>query len=96
MITLDFEHESIVVDLAIVATGLGLDPPVVQDKMREGTITSLCERGIDEDAGRYRLTFFSRCRRFRVVVDENGNVLQRSALDFGDRDLPRSAHRASL
>jgi hypothetical protein len=39
------------------------------------------------------LTFFSGSRRFRLVVDNEGNVLQRSALDFGDRGLPASARK---
>jgi hypothetical protein len=59
--------------------------------MRAGRITSLAERGIDVDAGRHRLTFFSEHRRFRVVVDETGAIVQRSAVDFGDSALPKSA-----
>jgi hypothetical protein len=51
------------------------------------------ERGIDEDSGRYRLTFFSENRRFRLLVDETGNVVQRSAIDFCDRPLPDSMRK---
>ena len=51
--------------------------------MREGKITALSERGVDEDAGRYRMTFFHENRRFRLVVDEEGNAIQRSTVDFG-------------
>jgi len=50
--------------------------------MRKGEITSLCERGVNEDAGRYRLTFFHKSRRFRLVVDGTGTVIQRSIVDF--------------
>jgi len=90
---IEFEEGAIQVDATIVAEGLGIDPLLVQERMREGRITSLCERGIDEDHGRYRLTFFSENRRFRLVVDESGNVVQRSAIDFGDRSLPASARK---
>ena len=38
----------------------------------------LCERGVDEHAGRYRMTFFHENRRFRLVVEEEGNAIQRS------------------
>ena len=62
--------------------------------MRAGRITSVPERGVDADRGRYRLSFFSEHRRFRVVVDEAGAILQRSALDLGDSVLPKSAQRA--
>jgi hypothetical protein len=49
--------------------------------MREGKITVLCERGVDEDAGRYRMTFFHENRRFRLVVDEEA--------DLGEQQLIR-------
>jgi hypothetical protein len=56
-------------------------------------ITSLCERGVGEDDGRWRVTFFHESRRFRLVIDEGGNVIQRSTIDFGDRQLPISMHK---
>ena len=45
-------------------------------------------------SGRHRLTFFSEHRRFRVVVDETGAIIQRSAVDFGDSSLPKSVRKA--
>ena len=62
-------------------------------EMRAGKITSLSERGIDADQGRHRLTFFSEHRRFRLVVDDSGTIVQRSALDFGDSSLPKSVRK---
>jgi hypothetical protein len=89
MVTMvEFEDGALNVDVAIVAEGLGIAPPLVLEGMREGRITSLCERGVDDDDGRYRLTFFSERRRFRVVVDRLGNVVQHSSIDFGDRGRP--------
>jgi uncharacterized protein DUF6522 len=38
--------------------------------MHEGKITSVCERGIDDDAGRYWIIFFYENARFRLIVDE--------------------------
>ena len=93
MAMIEFEGGAIQVDATIVAEGLGIQPSLVQERMREGKITSLCERGIDEDSGRYRLTFFSENRRFRILVDENGNVVQRSATEPSDRPLPVSARK---
>ena len=90
---LEFEDGAIQVDATIVAAGFGITPTALLERLREGAITSLCERGIDEDRGRYRLTFFSQTRRFRLVVDECGAVVQRSAIDFGDMPLPASARR---
>jgi Family of unknown function (DUF6522) len=64
---------------ATTAEGLTVEPSLIQKRLREERITSLCKRGIDEDSGLYRLTFFSDNRRFRLVVDEKSNVVQRSA-----------------
>jgi hypothetical protein len=85
MTGIEFVDGALCVDAAIIGKGLGLDPSLVQARMREGKIKSLCERGLDEDAGRYRLTFFYESRRFRLLVDEEGNVIRHSLVDFGNR-----------
>ena len=59
-------------------------------------ITVLYERGVDEDAGRYRMTFFHENRRFRLIVDEEGNAIHRSTVDFGDHQLPASMRKPSV
>jgi hypothetical protein len=91
----EFEEGTLSIDAAVIGRGLNVEPSLVPVRMREGKITVLCERGIDEDAGRYRLTFFYRNRRFRLVVDEEGNVVQRSTVDFGDHPLPASMRKPS-
>jgi hypothetical protein len=93
MAALEFSDGAIAIDAAIVAHGLAIAPAALLQALREGAITSRCERGIDADAGRYRLTFFSRHRRFRVIVDAQGAILSRSSLNFGGMPLPRAAHR---
>ena len=55
------------IEASVIAQGLALEPSRVQAMMRKGEITSLCERGVNEDAGRYRLTFFHKSRRFRLA-----------------------------
>jgi Family of unknown function (DUF6522) len=90
-----FEEGAIQVDATIVGVGLGIEPSRVQAHMREGKVTSLYERGVDEDIGRHRLTFFCGSRRFRLIIDEAGNVVQRSLVDFSDRPLPASARKRS-
>ncbi|QIG93224.1 MULTISPECIES: DUF6522 family protein [unclassified Bradyrhizobium] len=81
------------VDANVVAEGLGIAVPLLQAKMQSGKITTLSERGVDADAGRHRLTFFSEHRRLRLVIDERGTIVQRSTLDFGDAPLPASARK---
>jgi len=93
MKSLEFEDGGIQVDATIVANGLGIEPTLLLERLREGKITSRCERGIDADSGRYRLTFFSQNRRFSLTVDESGIIIQRSTIDFGELPLPASAHK---
>ncbi len=86
------DHD-IQVDASVIAEGLGIALPLLKEQMRAGKITTISERGIDADSGRHRLTFLSEHRRFRLVIDGDGTILQRSTLDFGKSSLPRSAHK---
>jgi hypothetical protein len=96
MKAVEFEDGAVQIDAAIVAEGLGMLPPDLLARMQDGRVTGVCEHGIDADRGRHRLTFFSGNRRFRVVVDQSGAIVQRSTLDFGDRPLPATAHRRGV
>jgi len=89
----EFENGAVEIDAFVVAEGLGIALPLLREQMRAGKITSVSERGIEHDGGRHRLTFFSEHRRFRVVVDESGAIIQRSTLNFGDSPLPKSVRR---
>jgi hypothetical protein len=95
MAIVEFEEGTLRIDAAVIGQGLNVEPSLVQILMREGKITALCERRVVEDAGRYRMTFFHENRRFRLVVDEEGNAIQRSTVDFGDRQLPASMRKPS-
>ena len=89
----EFADGAVEIDASIVAEGLGIALPRLKEGMRKGTITSISERGIDADQGRHRLTFFSEHRRFRIVVDASGAIVQRSAVDYGASTLPNSARK---
>lgn len=93
MKSIEFADGAVQIDASIVAEGLGIALPRLREGMRAGTITSVSERGVDADQGRHRLTFFSEHRRFRVVIDASGAIVQRSAVDFGDSTLPRSVRK---
>ena len=56
-----------------MAKGLGLDPEVLRECLRNDTVTSLCEKD--------RLTFFSAARRLRLIVDAGGAILKTTAGD---------------
>jgi len=91
-----FEDGGIEVDARLIGKALGIGPELVQAGLREGSITSLCERGIDEDAGSYRLSFYTRHRRLRLVVDEAGELLRASTVGSEDRPLPPSFHKPGV
>jgi hypothetical protein len=88
-----FREGTFVVDAALLGELLNLPPSRVPGLMREGAITSVCERGVDEHDGEFRLTFFHANRRARVSTDLSGQILRRSVIDFGDRPMPRALHR---
>ena len=50
MAIVEFEEGTLCLDAAVI--GQGVEPSLVQVRMREGKITVFSERGIDEDAGR--------------------------------------------
>ena len=66
------------IDAGELGALLGLGAEDVRRMMREGGITTRTERGEGADAGRYRLSFLSPDRRLQLIVDEAGEVLQRS------------------
>ena len=90
MNTVVFEDGAVSIDAAIVAEGFAIEPALVQPLMREGKITSLYERGANEDAGRHRLRFFHEKRCLRLVIDSTGNIVERSTSDGGEHRPPTS------
>lgn len=61
------------VDGALVARGLGMALADFQQLMEHRKVTVLCERGVGEDAGLYRASFYHDGKRVRLVVDGDGN-----------------------
>lgn len=92
MIALELAEGAISIDAALIAPDLNLDPPGVLEAIRTGHLTALCEQGIAEDAGRFRLTFYHANRQLRVIVDQQGRVLERSAA----RLRPQPGHSSSF
>jgi hypothetical protein len=89
-VAIELTEDGITVDAGVIAEGLGIAPAAVQAGMREGAITSRCERGIGRHAGRYRLTFFHGERMLRLVVDETCKIIRRSVVELGDRAAPQA------
>ena len=48
---------SVCLEASLIAADFGLDAPGVLEAMRSGRMTSVWERGVDDDAGHYRVRF---------------------------------------
>ncbi|ESR25766.1 DUF6522 family protein [Lutibaculum baratangense] len=88
-----FTRDGVEVEASVLAEAFGLPPERIPVLMREGLITSRVERGLEEDEGRTRLTFFHRNARLRLVVGPDGQILRRSVLDYGAAGMPPAARR---
>ena len=77
MIQVELSDTGPVVDVSLIANAFDLNPVEIQNLMRAEKITSRCERGVGNDAGRWRLTFWYAQRVLRLTVDENGVILSR-------------------
>jgi hypothetical protein len=64
-----------VIDARDLGPLLGLEPARIPEKMRSGEITSRFETGVEEDAGRFRLTFYHDGTRIRLTCGPDGTVL---------------------
>ena len=93
MSAIQFLDGSFEIDASFLGRGLDLAPSRIPDLLRSGAITSRCERGIGDDEGRYRITFFHEGRRLRIVIDHDGSILQLSSIDFGTERLPSALRR---
>jgi hypothetical protein len=92
--SIELQADGFQVDASLVAEGLGVEVSRVPALLRSGEITSVCERGVGDDEGRYRLTFFHRGKRLRLVIDEGCRLIRRSIIDFGDHPRPVRARGA--
>jgi hypothetical protein len=54
--------DGIIIDAEVLAPKLGLSAEALKGEMRKGIVYSVAETGVDEDAGRIRLTFRYRTR----------------------------------
>ena len=65
---------SVEIDATIIAAGLELAVARFRQLMEQGKVSVLCERGIGEDEGLYRASFYHGGKRVRLVVDSDGNL----------------------
>lgn len=90
---IEINDGEILIDADVLAPLLDVAAADVPELMRRQAITSICERGVDADDGRYRLSFFYRNRRVRLSVDPTGEIRKRMTIDFGEQKLPPQLHK---
>ena len=81
MTTILTGNDGFVVDAEIIAEALGIAASEIQGLMRSNVISSRCEKGMGEDEGCWRLTFFHSNRAFRLTVDNTDQILSRARFD---------------
>ena len=75
----------IVIDAAPIAQALALETATFLHLLNLRKIDQLCERGIDDDAGLYRASFYYQRQRVRLVVDRKGR--QQGEIESSERAL---------
>ncbi len=90
---LERNTDGFAIDASLLGEMLNVPSARVQDLMRRKEITARCERGEGEHQGLFRLSFFYKGRRARVSVDETGEVVRRTIVDFHDRPVPSSMRK---
>ncbi len=63
-------------DGAVVAGQLGMETDAFRRLMDAGKISTLCERGTGEDAGKWRVSFYHERKRARFVLDGTGRIIE--------------------
>ncbi len=91
MTRIEWDADALSVDATLIAGPLRTTPETVLALIRTGVITTRCERGVDEDVGRFRLSFRRGTRRLQLLVDSGGNVLGQSVITLKSRRSVRAA-----
>ena len=88
MTQITFADQMIEIDANLVAKGLRMDPDALRVALQDGSVTRIVEKGEGEDAGRFRVTFFSPTCRLRLLFTAEGVILQTSTVDYSRKPRP--------
>ncbi|HYL17651.1 MAG TPA: DUF6522 family protein [Burkholderiales bacterium] len=92
MTRIGWDADGLSVDATLIAGPLQTTPQRVLALIRAGLLTTRCERGVDEDVGRFRLSFRLGARRLQLLVDSGGNVLGQSVVTVKSRRSVRAGN----
>jgi len=80
---LSLANGQVTVDAADLAPLLEMEPDVLRRQMRDGDVRILSETGEGDDAGRQRVTFWTKQWRVRLTCDADGTVVKQSRARVG-------------
>ncbi|MCF7701868.1 DUF6522 family protein [Loktanella sp. M215] len=80
---LSLANGQVTVDGADLAPLLAMEPDGLRRKMRDGDVRILSETGEGDDAGRQRVTFWTKQWRVRLTCDAEGVVVKQSRARIG-------------
>lgn len=78
--------EGFQVEAELLGQEFSLPVDEIAERMRDGRITSRCEKGEGADAGRWRLTFYHDGRALRLTLGADLQILSRASFDAPRRD----------
>lgn len=78
------DADGFLVDAALLAGLLDLPEAEIRQLMQTGRITSVCEKGVEEHADQFRLSFFHGGRCARISIDGSGTIIDSSVSDDGN------------
>ena len=78
--------EGFQVEAELLGQEFGLPVDEIAERMRDGRITSRCDKGEGADSGRWRLTFFHAGRALRLTLGADLQILSRASFDAPRRD----------
>jgi hypothetical protein len=87
MTQVERDGSDFVVPAALLAEAFQMTEADLRQAMQDGSMTSVCEAGVDSDAGRWRLTFRHASRVCRFTVDETGRVLSSARFPAPSRNM---------
>ncbi len=96
MSQISFADQTIQIDATLIASGLRMSQEALRTAMQEGHVTRTVEKGEGDDAGRFRVTFYSPTRRLRLLFDAAGTILQTSSADYSRKTRPAATTSVRL
>jgi hypothetical protein len=80
---LDLTNGQVTVDAADLAPLLEMEPDFLRRQLRNGDVRILSETGEGDDAGKQRVTFWTKQWRVRLTCDADGTVVKQSRARVG-------------